>query len=111
MKKNVITILIILAIVIFAIYILNKNGGNTDEELAKCIGSKSTLYMKTGCPACKTQEKLFGDTYKYLKIVNCLVDSEDCISNEITATPTWIIDGKKIIGVQSIEKLKELTGC
>lgn len=111
MKKSLITIIIVLAIIVFAIYALNKNGVNTDVELAKCIGAKTTLYMQTGCPACKKQESLFGETYKYLNVIDCLTNTQKCIDEEITNIPTWFINGNKYIGVQSIEKLKELTGC
>lgn len=110
-KGNLITIIIVLAVIALAVYALTRNNGNTDVELAKCIGSKSTLYLQTGCFACQKQEDLFGDTYKYLNVVDCLVKNQECLNKEITATPTWIINNEKIVGVQTIEKLKELTGC
>ena len=110
-KKSWVTVLIIVAILAFSGYIIVKKNGNTDENLVKCISSKSVLYMQTGCFACKKQEDLFGENYKYLKIVNCALDIDECLKEEITATPTWIINGEKYVGVQKIDKLKELTGC
>lgn len=82
-----------------------------NEDLAKCISESSTLYYTTGCSACKKQKDYFGDSYKYLKKVDCTVFPEKCRTAEITAVPTWIINGEKIKGVQKITKLKELTGC
>ena len=76
-----------------------------------CIGQNSELYIQLGCHACETQEELFGENYQYLNSIDCFFEREQCIDAGITATPTWIIDGKKYIGVQNIEKLKELTGC
>jgi glutaredoxin len=80
------------------------------EKVAKYIGEHSVLYTQAGCIHCKEQEDLFGANVKYLNIVDCLKDTQACINANITATPTWIIDGEKYVGVQSIEKLKELTG-
>jgi glutaredoxin len=82
------------------------------EETAKYIGEHSVLYVQAGCIHCKEQEDLFGYNVKYLTIVDCF-DSEGtqkCIDAGIEGTPTWIINGQKYVGVQSIEKLKELTG-
>ena len=111
-KGNLVTALIIIAVVVIAIYALTRSNANTDAELAKCIGSKSTLYIQTGCSACKKQENLFGTTYQYLNnTIDCLVKTQECVNKGITATPTWIINGEKSVGVRTIEKLKELTGC
>jgi len=82
-----------------------------DKETAECIGSKSTLYTATGCIACEKQEKLFGESYQYLHALDCKKDPKKCVEKEIQATPTWIINGKHIKGVQSIETLKTLTDC
>jgi len=107
-KSQIITILIIVAVIIF--YLLIKSPSqNTDAETAKCIGENSVLYIQLGCHACEIQEEMFGTNYKHLRVVDCFYEQDKCFG--ITATPTWLIDGEKYLGVQSIEKLKELTGC
>lgn len=108
-KSQIITLIFILATLILIILIILKNSNHTNSDLAKCIASKSTLYVATGCSACQHQEKLFGDDFKYLNAVNCAIEPEKC--ENIYAFPTWIINGEKEIGVQSIKKLKELTDC
>lgn len=90
---------------------MKNNNITPEEKLAKCIGENSTLYFQTGCSACKSQEQMFGDNYQYLNKIDCKVEIQKCIDTQITGTPTWIINGVKYPGVQSIEKLKELTGC
>ena len=110
-KGSLITILIILGIIIIAFWSLRKPSPQVDEATAKCIGQNSELYIKLGCYFCKAQEDEFGDTYVYLNTTDCFYEPAKCNEKGITATPTWIINGKKIIGVQLIEKLKELTGC
>ena len=89
--------------------ILSKKHPETPENIVKCIGENSELYGQLGCSACKKQEELFGENSKYLTIIDCWNEREKCL--EIEYTPTWIIKGEKYVGVQSIEKLKELTGC
>jgi len=105
------TIAIIILVIGLAYFILTKENPQTDSEIAKCIGKNSELYVQLGCHACKTQEDLFGENYQYLNVIDCFYEKEKCITLQITGTPTWIIKDKKLVGVQSFEKLKELTGC
>jgi hypothetical protein len=81
----------------------------TDEEITKCIGENSVLYTRLGCHFCQVQEEAFGENYQYLTTIDCFYNQEECTG--ITSTPTWVIKGEKYEGVQSLEKLKELTGC
>lgn len=114
MNKKEILIYLILGIIIISIILiisLLKNGNHADKQLAQCIGKNSELYVQLGCEACKMQEQMFGENYQYLNIIDCTYKRQECLNAEITATPTWIINQEKIKGVQSIEKLKELTGC
>lgn len=108
-KNNLITVVIILVIVVFAYFAINNSPKETSEEIAKCIGKNSVLYTQLGCHACKTQEDLFGENYQYLNIIDCFYERNKC--SEITATPTWKIKEENYKGVQTIEKLQELTGC
>lgn len=112
MKKETLwTIGIILGVILLSYFILNKEKPKTEEQIVKCIGKNSVLYIQLGCSACKKQEEIFGDNYQKLTIVDCFFEKDKCIKNKITATPTWEINGKKIEGVQSISKLQNLTSC
>jgi len=108
-KKSWITLGIIFIIVIISIIILATRGNGVSEELTNCIGENSELYTQLGCRACEIQEQKFGKNYQYLNIIDCFYEREKC--SQIIYTPTWIIKGNQYIGVQSIETLKELTGC
>ena len=110
MKKYWWTITIILAVIILAYFLIKPNNpSNINEQTAQCIGENSVLYTQLGCHACEIQEEMFGNNYQYLNVIDCFYEKEKC--TDITATPTWEINEERIIGVQSIEKLKELTGC
>jgi hypothetical protein len=110
MKKGlIITIIIILAVIIFAIMMRSTIHNGVSQDVTKCIGQNSALYIQLGCHACETQKELFGENSEDLTIIDCFYEREKCA--DIQYTPTWIINGKKYIGVQSIEELKEITGC
>ncbi len=108
-KSSYITFGIIILVLLVALGIIFFPKQTSTTEVTKCIGQHSMLYVQYGCSHCKTQEDMFGDNLKYLNTVDCYYEQSKCAS--IEATPTWVINGKQIVGVQSIEKLKELTGC
>jgi hypothetical protein len=108
-KNKFLTIGIILVIIIISYFSLTKPTPETDQEIIQCIGQKSVLYVQLGCSHCKTQEELFGDNLQYINLVDCFYENEKCIG--IKGTPTWIIKGEQYVGVQSINKLQELTNC
>ncbi|MCK9595868.1 hypothetical protein M0R19_01645 [Candidatus Pacearchaeota archaeon] len=119
MKNRFATISVVIIILLLAggiIYFKNFQSAAIkdmpSEEVSKWIGEHSILYVQTGCSHCITQEEMFGINVKFLNIINCLEEEniQKCIDLGIEATPTWIINNKKYEGVQSIEKLKELTG-
>jgi len=103
------TILLVLILALFVVSgcIL----GGVSKATVECIASKSTLYIRTGCPYCEEQKKLFGENFDYLNVINCAEEPAMCVKADIVGVPTWVIDGEKIEGVQSITKLKELTEC
>jgi hypothetical protein len=111
-EKAVTAGIIILVLLIAGMIIYSKNSSNIavpSEQVARYIGEHSVLYVQTGCSHCKDQEDLFGENVKYLNMIDCLQNTSACISAGIEATPTWVINREKYVGVQSIEKLKELT--
>ena len=112
MKKSLwITIAIVLIIISFAVYIKSRNPAGVSEELVKCIGNNSIVYTQIGCHACESQKQLFGENYQYVNDYICNTNWDYCLQKGIKATPTWEINRQMIEGIQTIEKLKELTGC
>jgi hypothetical protein len=109
MKKRTMSLVIILAIILLSYFILSQEHPETSEDIVKCIGENSILYVQLGCAHCETQEEMFGDNLKYLTTVDCWFEKEKC--GGITGTPSWEIKGEFYTGVHSIEELQELTGC
>lgn len=109
-----IIVLVVLVITFMGLFVINGQLTSfsivkTSEETAKCIGKNSILYVQLGCHACEIQKEKFGDSYKYLTVIDCWNEREKC--SDIQRTPTWIIKGEKYEGILSVEKLKELIGC
>jgi len=46
-----------------------------------------------------------------LNYVKCIENEELCDSKGVKTTPTWEINGTMYEGVQSFEKLSEISGC
>jgi len=110
-KGSWVTIIIVLLVIVLSYYAINKNGHNTDNEFTNCISGKATLYMQTGCFACKKQEEVFGESYKDLEVVNCAEDPSICATEGIDRTPTWVINYEKYIGYKTLNELSKLTSC
>ncbi|PIN86894.1 hypothetical protein COV19_02710 [Candidatus Woesearchaeota archaeon CG10_big_fil_rev_8_21_14_0_10_44_13] len=113
-KIDVWALLLIIAVVFLLIYFRFFNtapDSGPSRETVKCIASKSTIYISTGCHACAAQEKLFGKNFMFLNIVDCLIEGQKCSQQNVTSVPTWFINGERHIGVQEIDVLLSLTGC
>ena len=93
----------------------------SEKELL-CIGKNSKLYTLSSCGHCQTQKKLIQENLdKYnlniedeFNVLICNLNVETtktCQENNIQSVPLWIINNQQHLGVQSLEKLKELTGC
>ena len=85
--------------------------------LAKYLKDKGVVkYSAYWCPNCLNQSELFGkQAYKELNVVECARDGKNsqmqlCIDKKIEGFPSWEINGKIIIGLQTLKELSELTG-
>ena len=73
-------------------------------------------YSAYWCPNCLNQGELFGkQAYKELNVVECARDGKNsqtqlCIDKNIQGFPSWEINGKIIIGVQTLNELSNLSG-
>src|SRR3989344_5185110 len=113
MKKDTLILVIIVVIVIAIILGINyvKGNGNYSDETMQCIADNSILIVSKTCSHCADQRRILEDYESLFNIIFIDENTEVLEQYDITAVPTWIIDNEKITGVQSVEKLKELTGC
>ena len=86
-------------------------------DLARYLSERGAIkYSAYWCPNCLYQSELFGkQAYKELNVVECARDGKNsqtqlCIDKKIEGFPTWEIDGKIIMGVQTLKKLSQLSG-
>ncbi len=113
--KIYLSLIIIVVLIIAGIFLIknlnNPNSNIIDENTIKCISSKSTMYSQKACSHCIAQKEILGNYTKLFNIIECDEKIQKCNEAEITATPTWIINDKKIQGIQTLENLKQLAGC
>ena len=97
--------------------IVNSESSKESINFAKFLSEKGVVkYSAYWCPNCLKQGELFGrQAYKELNVVECAKDGKNsqtqlCIDKDIQGFPSWEINGKIIIGVQTLKELSELTG-
>ena len=97
--------------------IVTSESTNESLALAKYLKNKGVIkYSAYWCPNCLHQSELFGkQAYKELHVVECARDGKNsqtqlCIDKKIKGFPSWEINGKIILGVQTLEELSKLTG-
>jgi hypothetical protein len=112
MKKIIKISVVIFILIIITLFIIRGDDGVNYDEFAKCLTEKGVvLYGVYWCHYCQLQKKDFGDSFKFVDYVECSKDRDKCIEKDIQSFPTWIIDGVKYPGKQSLSRLSALTKC
>src|SRR4030043_98857 len=85
---------------------------------ADCLTSKgATLYGAFWDSSTKKQKDYFGAEIAKVSYVECGVQGdfraqeEVCETAGIQAYPTWTINSQKVMGIQTLQQLAQLTGC
>jgi hypothetical protein len=119
-KKQTILSVVVLIIVVALIWgfaSFNKDSEITGDSpldvFAKCVDSKGvTMYGAEWCGHCANEKKAFGDSFKYIKYVECPDNIKLCTDMGINGYPTWIDGaGKKYEGAIGLKGLAQVTGC
>lgn len=119
-KENIISIVVLVAIsagilALFALPSLVRNPASARnlDSFAQCLADKGvTMYGAVWCPACGSQKRAFGDSFRLVPYVECPDDPQRCIAAGIRAYPTWIFpDGRRFEGKQDVETLSRESGC
>ncbi len=78
------------------------------DDFARCLGRAGAVYYTADwCPHCAQQNRMFGKSIRYLRVVDC---TRGC--DGVAAFPTWRFhDGTRSSGVASFELLARRTGC
>lgn len=81
------------------------------DDLVECLNkADSTLYYSIDCPHCEAQIRYFKDSFTLLSSVDCSKERDRCISDGVRGYPTWVISGKRHVGVL-IDSIKKITVC
>ncbi|MFA6227228.1 MAG: hypothetical protein WC631_02010 [Candidatus Paceibacterota bacterium] len=65
------------------------------NSFAKCLTDKGfTMYGAVWCSHCTAQKALFGDSFKYIKYVECPDNINICLDKGVQGYPTWIREVK-----------------
>lgn len=111
---SVVSVLAFLLIICFFLFVsgYSKESGSGEigsKAFFKCVSRSSKLYTFEGCRHCTNQKSILGDGLDIIEVIDCRVEWEKC--SGINAFPTWVINGEKILGVQTLESLAQRTGC
>jgi hypothetical protein len=61
------------------------------DAFAKCLTDKGfVMYGAAWCSHCAAQKALFGDSFKYIKYVECPDNINFCLDKGVQGYPTWI---------------------
>jgi hypothetical protein len=116
-RKSVALLLLFMAVYLVISKTTFAQSGNLDG-FAQCLADKKlTMYGSFLCPHCDDQKKLFGRSFRIVPYVECSVPGSHqmsllCMAAQIRFTPTWTFaDESRLIGLQSLQKLSEKSGC
>ena len=88
------------------------------DNLAKCLTvSGAKMYGAYWCTHCQSQKRTLGDSFQYVKYVECAVVGTDklaaeCQAAKIQSFPTWIFgSGERVEGEMTPEQLAAKSSC
>ena len=110
--------LVVVPIVIWAKLGLKSPGTGINDNLAKCLAAKNIkMYGAYWCSHCQAQKKAFGNSWQYVKYIECSLpggkgQTQECNEAEIKGYPTWdFSNGERLFGEVSLKQLAEKSGC
>lgn len=81
-----------------------------DSEKQSAGTSAIVMYGKDSCPWCKRQKTELGDMWDKVEYVNCASEGSVCEEKEISALPTWVINGERSEGFMKKDEFSKKCG-
>ena len=111
---NILIVAVIVAVVASAgfLYSMPSASSGEDGSFAQCLTDKGAIMYGTDwCSYCKKQRAMFGESFKDIDYRNCDIVGDECSQAGVRGFPTWVINGRSYVGVQSLEDIGKATGC
>jgi len=109
--KGFILLVLIIAIIASILIINYYRNNGLNGATAMCIAEKSKLFVSERCGHCTNQKQILEPYLEKFELIDVLEHPEVWEKYNLVGVPSWIIDGKTYLGVQSVNNLKEITGC
>jgi hypothetical protein len=114
-------IVVVLVIAVFASLALSigaftglfvAGGPSRMDYFAQCLSDKGVvMYGFSSCDNCNSNRQLFGNSFKYVSYTDCAFNLLECRDAGVEGVPAWKVNGILYTGIQTPERLSELTGC
>ena len=114
--RNGVTAITIALIFLIGVYMVQQSYKpdltSATEDFAKCLNNTgAVMYGTSWCHFCQQQKTMFAPYFEYITFVDCDVDRQACVRNGVDSYPTWIINNKTLVGLQSVKQLASVSGC
>jgi len=118
-----VAVLFAVGIIVFAV--LNTHSTSTEtysntpskyDAFAQCLAKAgAVMYGAAWCPHCQAQKAAFGNSFQYIKYVECPDNTQLCIDKGVQGYPTWIMGTTTIAegfdGDNTMKLLASSTDC
>ncbi len=86
---------------------------NELDTFAQCVTDNgAVMYGSDSCSHCKSQKKMFGESFSQINYIDCRNNQQKCQKVGIKGYPTWkFADGTEGLGEQKLAQLAKKTGC
>jgi len=117
LKLKIILSISMIFVLAFSFFALLDRGDGVQaaplDSFAQCLTEKNvTMYGSATCSHCLNEKKLFGDSFQYVRYVECMKQPNVCVAAGIEGVPTWVLgDGRNLVGEQGLQGLANVTGC
>ena len=123
-NKIILVVVILIVVLVIAFGVVNSVGKTNNDkninltltskydEFAKCLTEKgAVMYGASWCAHCKEQKATLGDSFKYIKYVECPDNTQFCIDKGIEGYPTWLFgtSTNKVEGFDKNSTMQELS--
>jgi len=104
---------VIVAAIVYGVYVANVKAVGEHDNLANCLTSKGVvMYGTEWCPHCQEQKRRFGESFKFITFINCDLQPAVCNASKVEGYPTWTFPrGDPVSGEQTLESLASRMDC